>query len=179
MNLPQEFAVRSNQKPPEGREAAYKFAEFDPKDHVRADGTMSPAWEAAWITRIGIPRPLPYLDGQEVTRIAVHRKAAPCLLNALVEINRMDLWSFLAPYGGGYNFRRVRGASVLSMHALGLALDFDPDGNPYKGDPNESRFGKSGEGRAVVRLFELYGWYWGGRFHVNPDAQHFQFAVGC
>lgn len=166
-------------RPAHGREAVYKFAGWEPSQHLRADGTPAPAWEAAWITRIAIPRPLPYLDGQEITRMAVHRKAAGPLLKALVEIERMGLWDFLAPYGGGFNFRRVRGASALSMHSLGLALDFDPEGNPYKGDPNESRFGASGEGRAVVRLFELYGWYWGGRFTRNPDAQHFQYATGC
>ncbi len=177
--MSQEFAVRCTQKPPEGRVAAYAFAEFDPQKHISEDGRMVPCWEAAWIQRLALPRPLKYLDGAEVTRVAVHRKAAPCLLNALVEINRADLWDFLQPYGGGFNFRRIRGASALSMHALGLALDFDPDGNPYHGDPNESRFGKSGEGRAVVRLFELYGWFWGGRFKLNPDAQHFQFATGC
>ena len=176
---PQEFAVRCTEKPPAGRAAAYKFAEFDPTLHIREDGRMVPGWEAVWITRLALPKPLAYLDGMTVTRVAVHRKAALCLSNALVEINRADLWDFLSPYGGGFTFRRTRGASSLSMHALGLALDFDPDGNPYHGDPNTSRFGASGEGRAVVRLFELYGWYWGGRFKTNPDSQHFQFCTGA
>jgi hypothetical protein len=173
-----DYAVRCAERPPEGRAAAYKFAEWDPAIHLRADGTPLPAWEAAWITRVPLVQPLPYLDGAEVTRVAVHRKAAPYLARALGEIHKDGLWDFLAPYGGGFNFRRIRGAAGLSMHALGLALDFDPERNPYHGDPNESRFGASGEGRAVVRLFEINGWFWGGRFEANPDAQHFQFATG-
>jgi hypothetical protein len=178
MGTPLDLGARLPDKPPHGREAVYKFAEFDPNHHIRSDGTLAPMWEAAWITRMGLPRPLPYLEGIEVTRVAVHRKVAPGLLKALIEIDRAGLWEFLAPYGGGFNFRRVRGGSALSMHSLGLALDFAPDENPMGMDPNETKFGRSGEGRAVVRLLELYGWLWGGRFS-RPDAMHFQYATGC
>jgi len=178
-----EFASRlsiDDPRPPEGRAAAYKFAGWDPAQHLRSDGTPSPMWEAAWITRVPLPRPLTYLEGQEVIRVAVHRKAARPLARALIEIDRAGLWDFLSPYGGGYTFRRIRGSAALSMHALGLALDFDPARNPYHGDPDTSRFGSSGEGRAVVRFFELHGWFWGGRFHApNADAQHFQFVTGA
>lgn len=179
MGIPLDLGARCGGRPPDGRAAVYAYAEFDPVQHVRADGTLAPMWEAAWITRMGLPRPLPYLEGLEVTRIAVHRKVAPCLLKALVEIDRIGLWGHLAPYGGGFNFRRSRGANSLSLHSLGLALDFDPEGNPMGLAADDSRFGISGEGRAVVRLLELHGWYWGGRFESRPDAMHFQFATGC
>lgn len=175
---PLDYAVRCSTKPPNGKAEAYKFAEWVPEMHLRPDGTPVPMWEAAWITRVPLPLPLPYLDDIEVTRVAVHRKVAADLTAALREIHRDGLWEFLAPYGGGFNFRRVRGGSALSMHSLGLALDFDPEGNAMGMDPNESRFGRTGEGRAVVRLFEIHGWYWGGRF-ARPDAMHFQFATGC
>ncbi|WP_229002018.1 hypothetical protein [Rhizobium sp. AB2/73] len=36
--------------------------------------------------------------------------------------------------GGGYNWRQMRGISRLSMHALGCAVDIDPDHNSL-GDP--------------------------------------------
>lgn len=171
------YAQRAIEKPPFGREAAYAFADWKPA-YVMASGRPIEAWEPTHIARVILPEPLVYLDGASVTKIAVHTKAAADLLHALQDIHRAGLWAFLSPYGGGYEFRAERGSLKLSMHALGLGLDFDPDANPYKSDPEKSRFGSSGEGRAVVRMFELYGWYWGGRFTVNPDPQHFQFARG-
>jgi hypothetical protein len=175
---PLDYAIRCDEKPPEGREAAYAFAGWDPKVHMGRDGRPLPFWEAVNITRLVLPAPLPYLDGQTVTKVAVHKRVAVPLTAAFQAIEDAGLWSFLAPYGGGYVYRTVRGRQVVSMHGLGFGLDFDPDGNPLGSDPDESRFGSTGEGRAVVRFFELHGWYWGGRFRPRPDPMHFQFATG-
>lgn len=168
---------RALAKPPHGQAECYAFAEWDTAQMLRSDGTPMPAWEAAWIQRLAIPRELAYLDGSTITRVAVHRKAAPSLLAALTEINRVGLWSYLQPYGGGFNFRLKRGSSRLSMHALGLAVDFDPEANAMGVPVKHTRFGGTTEGLAVVRLFALYGWSWGGRFE-RPDAMHFQFGTG-
>lgn len=176
--LPLDYAVRCDERPPEGRQAAYAWAGWDPSIHLTDAGRPIPAWEAVNIKRVALPEPLPYLDGATVTRVAVHRRAAPCLAEAFEQIHAAGLWRFLAPYGGGYSFRLIGGSTVMSMHSLGLALDFDPAGNARDMPADQSRFGMSGEGRAVVRLFELYGWYWGGRFQKRPDAMHFQFATG-
>jgi hypothetical protein len=173
------FACRIPFPPPHGREAVYNFAGWVPDQFLRSDGTPAPSWEAAWIQRLAIPRPIAYLDGQEVTRIAVHRKAATSLLKALIEIDRDGLWHTLEPYGGGYVFRVKRGESKLSMHALGLAVDFDPARNPLgTEDLSTTTFGGTPEGRGVVRIFGLYGWKWGGDFVGRKDPMHFQFCTG-
>jgi hypothetical protein len=177
--IPPDFAARCEDKPPHGRAAIYEWAGWEPAVHLGTDGKAIPMWEALFITRIELPEALPYLDGRFVTKVAVHKRAADPARRAFDQIHAAGLWDFLNPYGGGFEFRRVRGQSVLSMHALGLAFDFDPDDNPYKGDPDESRLGSTGEGRAVIRMFEINGWYWGGRFTKHPDAQHFQFATGA
>ena len=103
---------------------------------------------------------------------------AVTLIAALSAIHDSGLWDFLAPYGGGFQFRRIGGSPLLSMHSLALALDFDPANNARDLPADQSRFGASAGGREVVRLFGLYGWAWGGDFQKRPDAMHFQFATG-
>lgn len=72
--------------------------------------------------------------------------------------------------GGGYNWRMMRGINRLSMHALGIALDFDPARNAL-GDPTPAMDAR------VVEIFEQHGWVWGGRWSVQRrDGMHFQAA---
>lgn len=81
----------------------------------------------------------------------------------------------------------------LSTHAYGCALDingksegYDADTNPYIND-NESKNWKKmtlnplrtipNKNHPVVKIFESYGWYWGGRFKKH-DYMHFSYAKG-
>ncbi|RNL75537.1 M15 family peptidase [Nocardioides marmorisolisilvae] len=85
-----------------------------------------------------------------------------------------------------FNCRPVRGATVLSQHAYGLAVDVNPFQNPYeKGSlvlpelagayTNRSwrRPGMILPGGVVVRAFRSIGWTWGGTWHSLKDLQHF------
>jgi len=174
--MSEDFASRTPIKPPEGREATYEFAGWKPKTFLKQDGKPWPAWESLAITRIPV-FPLDYIDGGKVTKIAVHKLAAVPLAMALLEVNKAGLVKYLSPYGGGYEFRLQRGSGFkLSMHALGLAVDFDPEANPLGCPPGEGRFDTE-EGQKVVAIMALYGWYWGGHFQ-RRDPMHFQFARG-
>ncbi len=144
------------------------------------DGTLDKLWERVNIARVTIPAPLALSWTDTVaTRIACHIKVAGTLSDALVEIHRAGLWEHLQTFGGGFNFRAIKGSSALSLHSIGLAVDFDPVGNPYRQPTALSRFASCAEGMKVVDAFERHGWYWGGRFMGNPDAMHFQFGTGC
>jgi len=174
------FASLADIKPPVGRAAAYEFAGWKPI-FLRPDGRPFPGWEATIIERVPLPAPLIYLDGAKVTKVAVHKRIVKPTMGALRDIHKAGLWEHLSPYGGGYEFRLQRDSddgAKLSMHALGLALDFDPAGNPFKAPASETFFGETSEGREIVRLFGLWGWTWGGSFS-RPDAMHFQFASGA
>lgn len=178
--IPLDYAARSNVRPPNGREAIYEFADFDFAKHVGPDGKLIALWEAAHITRIQIPRPLQLsFAPQQATKLAVHAKAADSLSKALIAIDDAKLWPLLDPLGGGFEFRRIGGSDKLSLHSLGLAVDFDPAHNSRDVRPENTRFGGTPDGLAVVRLFELHGWYWGGRFTTRFDAMHFQFGTGA
>lgn len=81
------------------------------------------------------PYPLFY-EGREVKTIRVHRLVAGAVQEVLCEVLRVygvqrirELR--LDQYGGSYNYRKTASGASLSMHAWGIALDFDPDNNTY------------------------------------------------
>lgn len=77
----------------------------------------------------------------------------------------------LNKYGGGYNFRQMRGSSRLSMHAYGCAVDFDPARNGMGAkDPHFAHC------PIVTAAFKSEGWVWGGDWK-NPDGMHWQAAI--
>jgi D-alanyl-D-alanine carboxypeptidase len=77
--------------------------------------------------------------------------------------------SKLVSYGGGFIFRPVRGATGISLHAWGIAWDFDPDHNQLNTNGRMDR--------TIVRIFEDHGFFWGGKFQSRKDPMHFQFAI--
>jgi hypothetical protein len=87
--------------------------------------------------------------------------------------------------------RPVRGATVWSQHAYGLAIDVDPFDNPYvKGTTvlpelapyyaNRSRGlpGMITSGSVVQRAFASVGWGWGGSYTSKKDWMHFSSTGG-
>jgi hypothetical protein len=114
--------------------------------------------------------------GQPARGLRVHPRISLELAKALAEISDAGLWRFVQAIGGGYNFRRMRGANKLSTHSLGAAVDFDPDNNGL-GVPVERTALGTEPGLGVVRILEARGWTWGGRWW-RPDAMHGQFCSG-
>lgn len=139
-----------------------------------ADSGASAAWEKANLVLVPCPWRLLYA-GKPVRGLRVHKKCAESLTRVLaaiwvrfgrsqaaIEKVRMHV------YGGGYNFRLMRGGSNLSMHSWGCALDFDPEHN---GLGNRSPT----MDRRVIEEFEREGWEWGGHWS-RTDGMHFQAA---
>lgn len=141
--------------------------------YIREDGTLSPKWEEENIVRVTLPAPLTLAGTKtKVTKITCHKLIADVLLKVLTEIHAAGLWAEIDPYGGGFNFRMIRGsAENLSMHCWGIAWDFRPQQN---------KLGTKGTMHPkVIAIFEKHGFFWGGRFKGRRDDQHFQFAKGC
>ncbi|WP_214415605.1 M15 family metallopeptidase [Sphaerisporangium fuscum] len=98
-----------------------------------------------------------------------------------------DFDSIDADNTSAFNCRRTTGASSWSKHSYGKAIDINPRENPWVepdgsvAHPNAEKFAdrplhKPGVINAddrVVRLFEKYGWEWGGYFNDAKDYQHF------
>jgi D-alanyl-D-alanine carboxypeptidase len=96
-----------------------------------------------------------------------------------------------APTGDGndtsaFACRPVRGATVWSQHAYGLAIDVDPFDNPYVdgrtvlpelarsyADRSRKWPGVITPGSVPVLAFRSVGWGWGGNYSSKKDWMHF------
>lgn len=154
-------------------------------------------WEAEHMCYVDCPWLLWYNMGHgkhvRVPRVYVHRQVSMSLLKVFASVHAhyttlaaehypdLDAGALeqvtqqlmdehgVSSFGGAFNFRLMRNGHSLSMHSYGIALDFDPDHNPF-GYPG--RFKASSP---LVMAFEAEGWTWGGRWS-KPDAMHFQAA---
>ncbi|GGK92205.1 hypothetical protein Sme01_54650 [Sphaerisporangium melleum] len=103
-----------------------------------------------------------------------------------------DFDSIEAANTSAFNCRKVAGSSSWSKHSYGKAIDLNPRENPWVepdgsvAHDNARRFadrpldrpGVINPGDRVVRLFERYGWEWGGYFNGAKDYQHFSKGGG-
>lgn len=142
-------------------------------------------------------------DGvSHVGELVVHRDVAEEVVQifevlyragfAIERMQRIDVYggsdarSMAANNSSAFNFRRIQGSSLLSHHALGLAIDLNPVQNPWlrgeRVDPEAGRAyltrdasvqGMIVESGPVVQTFLSYGWYWGGHFDDMLDYHHF------
>lgn len=140
-----------------------------------ANDNASAAWESKNLTSVKCPWVLRYA-GKPVSGIRVHKKVAASLERVLKAIwdrvghNQSEIDRIgMSVYGGGYNFRAMRGGTSLSMHSYGCAVDFDPANNGL-GDKTPKM------DRRVIEEFEREGWEWGGHWS-RPDGMHFQAAL--
>ncbi|MEX1177905.1 MAG: M15 family metallopeptidase [Nitriliruptor sp.] len=128
----------------------------------RADGRISihGDWVARNITRVQLP-------GMAST--SCHRIMIPQLLAAVEELIERDLYSHLDPsqFAGCFVARHIdwKPSKPLSMHAWGLAIDFNTRDNWLGAEPKMDR--------RVVEVFERWGFEWGGHWN-RPDGMHFE-----
>ena len=105
-----------------------------------------------------------------------------------------DWYSIDANNTSAFCYRTATGSGNLSKHALGRAIDINPQQNPYvtydsDGDAHYSHDNASdyvydrytGEHMITIydRAYELftdYGWTWGGNWSSPKDYQHFQLS---
>ncbi|WP_246277601.1 M15 family metallopeptidase [Phytohabitans rumicis] len=147
-------------------------------------------------------------DGRAHTgELLVNRRAADDLVTVFRQlfaadfpIERMRISSLAElnapPTGDGntteaFACRPVRGSTVWSQHAYGLAVDLNPFQNPYhKGrvvlpelataylDRADVRPGMVRPGGPAVRAFAAIGWPWGGNYRSLKDYMHFSATGG-
>ena len=117
---------------------------------------------------------------QSTNKITVHKKAAPSLKAALLEVHAHYGIAKMRELGidrfaGGYNPRKMRGGSKWSMHAYGCAVDFYAKPNGLRMSCPQALFCRP-EYKPFLDIMEKHGWFpalrlWG------KDAMHFQRAL--
>lgn len=106
------------------------------------------------------------------------------------EFDADDERSMTANNTSCFNYRTVTGTTVLSEHAIGMAVDINPLYNPYvagkKVQPKAGEpYAKNRKDRTdipykidreslVYKLFKERNFHWGGDWRFPYDYQHFQ-----
>lgn len=168
-----EVEVRREQAPPveEGVTNRAQLQQHAPRGRIepftytsRTDGriTIHGDWIARNITRVQLP-------GMAAT--SCHRAMVPQLIAAVNELIERDLYSHLDPsqFAGCFVARHIdwNPSKPLSMHAWGLAIDFNTRDNALGATPQMDP--------RVVEVFKRWGFDWGGDWR-RPDGMHFELA---
>ena len=95
----------------------------------------------------------------------------PRLIGALEEVEERGLDHHIDTndYGGCWVARHIdwNPSRPLSMHAWGLAVDFNVQTNQLGAEPQMDR--------RIVEIFESWGFSWGG-YWSRPDGMHFEYG---
>lgn len=105
-------------------------------------------------------------------KIKVHKLAAPCFEAVGKEIIASSI-NYPMQNGGTFDWRpNVNNPGVLSMHSFGIAIDINPAQNPNgSGRPGNCTTNIPTE---IVKIFNKYGFSWGGQWNSVCDAMHFE-----
>ena len=113
----------------------------------------------------------------------IEKMNLPCEYDGIDELSMEDNNT------SAFNDRPIEGSGGLSYHQLGRAIDINPLINPYIKFSNnmllpetagrylDRTLGEKGmitDDCECVRIFEKYGWVWGGTWHSLKDYQHFE-----
>jgi hypothetical protein len=118
--------------------------------------------EPSWVDRNIVTTEVPLLG-----TITCHRKLIPMVRGAIDEILGSGLVSEIKVYSGCWASRTIARSPTAppSYHAYGAAIDINAPENPYGARPTMNR--------EIVRIFESWGFNWGGDFLI-PDGHHFE-----
>lgn len=112
-----------------------------------------------------------------ITKFSCHEMVALSIERVLKRVSEAyspeDLKAIgLTLFGGCFNYRKKRGGSTLSMHAYGVAIDWDPERNQLKWGRDRARLARE-DATAWWRCWEAEGWLSLGRAR-NFDWMHVQ-----
>ncbi len=87
---------------------------------------------------------------------------------------RPDLARYLSRPGGGFNWRKIAGENVLSMHSFGIAFDINVAFSDYWRWIGGVRTYRNRIPCEIGEVFERHGFIWGAKwFHF--DTMHFEY----
>lgn len=100
-------------------------------------------------------------------KVYCNKDIVAALKQAFKNINNRGLASQVKTWDGCFNIRKKRGATSMSLHSWGLAIDINAAWNGFGKQPTMSP--------ELVKCFTDAGFDWGGTWS-RPDGMHFQLA---
>jgi hypothetical protein len=89
-----------------------------------------------------------------------------------------ELRRYLVPSAGTFNWRKVAGATNMSVHSFGAAIDLNTKFADYwiwaGGRPGRVPEYRNKYPMEIVEAFERHGFIWGGRWY-HYDTMHFEY----
>jgi hypothetical protein len=141
---------------------------------------FAPGWAGKNIIRVTPPFAIAMGD-IHVPSIQINKIAAASLgrvLDAIATACEHDPKKIAAAhadhFSGSFVLRQMRGLKTISMHAYGLAIDFDAPNNGLGAKGGKTFFTPDS---ILVKAFKAEGWIWGGDWTGRRDAMHVQYAV--
>ena len=139
------------------------------------NGSYSPAWARDNLATVTCPWQL-HMGETPIPHITIHKKCAGSLERVLAATwlkmgqsqEAIDKGGF-SQFSGSFNFRCIRGHSVISMHAYGAAIDWDAPENPMGFGALKHLFT---DATPLIAEFKTEGWRWGGDYHGRVDYMH-------
>ena len=112
-------------------------------------------------------------------RVTKRQGAAAALAKVHDELAaKPGLKRYLTPSAGTFNWRKVAGASNMSVHSFGAAIDLNTKFADYwiwsGGKPGKVPKYANKYPLEIVDIFERHGFVWGGRWY-HYDTMHFEY----
>lgn len=153
----------------------YDFPEFIRNPSV-------PTCDFSGAVRVRFPAGGPYTSGY------INLRVHPAARQAFRTLAAVMLWfgyEFREGAGGTLSCRRITGGSGTTLHAHGVAGDWNPSKNAYRFSVGPIQWGRHTDmPLAMVRAIEaircingVATWSWGGRWWNTKDPMHYQ--LGC
>lgn len=105
-------------------------------------------------------------------------EALKSVMKELLPLSRQShkVYGVSFPSSGTYNYRLIGGTNRLSSHAFGIAIDMNNSKYDYWRYATREEGQKRLEAypKEVVRIFEKYGFIWGGKWG-NFDIMHYEY----
>lgn len=105
------------------------------------------------------------------SEIMVHELLSPYLDQIQKEVNAAKT-GYNFTNITSYNYRSKTGGGGRSLHSWGIAIDINPESNPYQ----RGNYGppESDIPIQIVNIFKKYGFAWGGDWPGERDPMHFE-----
>lgn len=114
-------------------------------------------------------------------RFNKNNAAAYFLENSMKELHQLaktnpQIWSYIHPIGGTYNFRYISKTNRLSPHSFGIAIDLASNPNDYWQWTTPAKGNKRLQSypEAIVNVMESNYFIWGGKWG-QFDIFHFEY----